>query len=250
MHWYKRNIGDYHKKAGRLSMLQHGAYTLLIDACYDREQFPTIDQAIDWCWASTKEEIEAVEFVLRKFFVPEDGVYVQKRMREEVEVYRENADKNKRIALEREAKRRQNSTKRAQVVNESPPNQEPGTSNQEPVKDNISVENPKPKTKRDFPHWKLFFDAYPENKKGGTDTSAWDAAKRNGLDDNDFQLMLDDVQRRTKETPTWYTTFALGICKYISERYWLTPITPDQPPTAPAPTQRRPMSEVLREQQQ
>jgi len=29
MHYFKRNIGDYHKKAGRLSMLEHGAYTLL-----------------------------------------------------------------------------------------------------------------------------------------------------------------------------------------------------------------------------
>ena len=43
MHYFKRNIGDYHKKAGRLSMLEHGAYTLLIDSCYDRERFPTMD---------------------------------------------------------------------------------------------------------------------------------------------------------------------------------------------------------------
>ena len=69
MHYYKRNLGDYAKKAGRLSMLQHGAYTLLIDACYDREQFPTLDDAIDWAWASSAAEIEAVEFVLRKFFI-------------------------------------------------------------------------------------------------------------------------------------------------------------------------------------
>ena len=46
MHYYKRNLGDYAKKAGRLSMLQHGSYTLLIDACYDREQFPTLEEAI------------------------------------------------------------------------------------------------------------------------------------------------------------------------------------------------------------
>lgn len=32
MHHYRRNIGDYHKKAGRLSILQHGVYNLL-DAC-------------------------------------------------------------------------------------------------------------------------------------------------------------------------------------------------------------------------
>lgn len=45
LHYYKRNIGDYEKKAGRPSMLEHGACTLLIDACYDREQFPKFEVA-------------------------------------------------------------------------------------------------------------------------------------------------------------------------------------------------------------
>lgn len=88
MHYYKRNIGDYHKKAGRLTMLQHGAYTLLLDACYDREQFPTKNEAIDWLWASSKEELEAVDFVLSKFFrEQEDGTFVQNRIKEEVGEY-------------------------------------------------------------------------------------------------------------------------------------------------------------------
>lgn len=140
MHYYKKNIGDYHKKAGRLSMLQHGAYTLLIDACYDREQFPTLEQAIEWSWASSKEEIEAVEFVIRRFFIEEDGVFLQKRIAQEIENYKKNAETNKRIALERETKRREKSTKRAPIVNdlgkktnEAPPNQEPRTTNQEPL---------------------------------------------------------------------------------------------------------------------
>lgn len=140
MHYYKRNLGDYAKKAGRLSMLQHGAYTLLIDACYDREQFPTIEEAIDWAWASSAAEIEAVEFVLRKFFVLEDGRYVQKRIQEEVDAYHAVAETNARIARERETKRAEKSTKRARGVNEAPrkeheapPNQEPLTNNQEPT---------------------------------------------------------------------------------------------------------------------
>ena len=87
MHYYKRNLGDYAKKAGRLSMLQHGSYTLLIDACYDREQFPTLDEAIEWTWASTDEEVEAVKFVLRKFFTLESGTYIQKRIQEEIAEY-------------------------------------------------------------------------------------------------------------------------------------------------------------------
>jgi uncharacterized protein YdaU (DUF1376 family) len=127
MYYYKKNIGDYHKKAGRLSMLQHGAYTLLIDSCYDREVFPTLEDAIDWTWASTSEELDAVEFVLKRFFTLEDGLYVQNHIKEDLDKYHENSATNKRIAIEREAKRRKNSTKRAQFVNEPTPNQEPLT---------------------------------------------------------------------------------------------------------------------------
>ncbi|WP_078461307.1 YdaU family protein [Solemya velum gill symbiont] len=88
MHYYKRNIGDYAKKAGRLSMLEHGAYMLLIDACYDRERFPTREEAIDWCWADSEDEVLAVDRVLNKFFIlQDDGVYIQPRIAEEIAQY-------------------------------------------------------------------------------------------------------------------------------------------------------------------
>jgi uncharacterized protein YdaU (DUF1376 family) len=136
MHYYKRNLGDYAKKAGRLTMLQHGAYTLLIDSCYDREIFPTLEQALEWTWASTEAEVEAVKFVLNRFFMlHSDGRYIQDRILTELLNYQKNADTNKRIADEREAKRRGNDTKRVQVVDESPPNQEPLTINHKPIKE-------------------------------------------------------------------------------------------------------------------
>lgn len=135
MHYYKRNLGDYAKKAGRLTMLQHGAYTLLIDSCYDREVFPTLEQAIEWTWASTEAEVEAVKFVLTRFFtLDKTGQYVQDRILEELLQYHKNADTNKRIADEREAKRREKRTNRVQNVNEAPPNQEPITTNHKPIK--------------------------------------------------------------------------------------------------------------------
>lgn len=163
MYYYKRNIGDYHKKAGRLTILQHGAYTLLIDACYDREVFPTVDEAIDWVWASTDEEVLAVKFVLKKLFTEINGVYIQSRIQEDLDKYHKMGETNKRIALDREEKKRLNktnrtvkSTKRVQgvndkvplverAVNEAPPNQEPLTNNQEP----LTNKKPKP-TKADY----------------------------------------------------------------------------------------------------
>jgi uncharacterized protein YdaU (DUF1376 family) len=135
VHYYKRNLGDYAKKAGRLTMLQHGAYTLLIDSCYDRELFPTLDQALEWTWASTEAEVEAVKFVLSRFFtIDKDGCYVQDRILQELLEYHAKADTNKRIAIERETKRKEKSTNREQVVDETPPNHKPITINQEPKK--------------------------------------------------------------------------------------------------------------------
>jgi len=115
-------------------MLQHGAYTLLIDACYDRERFPTEEEAIDWCWASTPEEIDSVRYLLSKFFTLDGDIYIQNRIQEEINKYHENAKTNKRIAVEREAKKRDKSTNRERTVNEPPPNQEPITINHKPKK--------------------------------------------------------------------------------------------------------------------
>jgi uncharacterized protein YdaU (DUF1376 family) len=147
VHYFKREIGDYYKKAGRLGMLEHGACTLLTDACYDREQFPTMQEAIDWTWASTDSEIEAVKFVLARLFTLEDGLYINEAIQKELDKYHANAKTNKRIAIAREEKKRENktkgvtnSTKRAPSVNgssdnqhESAPNHKPLTTNQEPL---------------------------------------------------------------------------------------------------------------------
>lgn len=87
-------------------MLQHGAYTLLLDACYDREKFPTELEAIEWTWASTPEEEQAVRFVLSRFFeLQSDGAYLQTRVYEEVQAYKIGEIQNRLIALAREAKK-------------------------------------------------------------------------------------------------------------------------------------------------
>ena len=157
MHYYKRNIGDYAKKAGRLSMLEHGAYTLLMDAIYDRETFPTLEEALDWVWARDEAEVAAVKFVLSKFFeLREDGRYVQNRIQEELDSYKSKAETNARIAKEREEKRKYKHEASRTVheaceeKHEAPPNHKPLTNNQEPVTNiNItadeSAKNPKPK---------------------------------------------------------------------------------------------------------
>jgi uncharacterized protein YdaU (DUF1376 family) len=143
MHYYKRNLGDYAKKAGRLSMLEHGAYTLLMDAIYDREIFPTLEEALDWAWARDEAEIAAVKFVLSKFFEPqEDGRYVQKRICDELMDYKAKAETNARIAKEREERRKSKNVPSRTVhepceeKNEASPNHKPLTINHKPLTNN------------------------------------------------------------------------------------------------------------------
>lgn len=194
MHYYKRNIGDYAKRTGRLTMLEHGAYTLLHDACYDRERFPTEDEAVNWCWARDAQEIDAVRFVLQRFFVCVDGIYIHEQIQADLLAYKRTCDNNARIATEREEKRTErlrsvydSCTERAQIVHEAPPNQEPITNNQEPKEE-------KPARKRAHP-------AKPDD----VSQEVWDGflairkARRSPLTD----AALDGINREAK---------AAGMC--------------------------------------
>lgn len=146
MHYYKRNIGDYAKKAGRLSLLQHGVYCQLIDSCYDRESFPTLEEAIEWVWASTPEEEAAVQFVLRRFFTLEGDKYVQNEIREDIAAYHERATTNKRIANERKQSANESSTNRERTEGVDERNHKPLTINQEPLTKNQSKDPPAART--------------------------------------------------------------------------------------------------------
>ncbi len=170
MHYYKRNIGDYHKKAGRLSILQHGIYVLLMDSIYDREEFPTLQQAIDWVWASSSDEVEAVEFVLSKFFVLDDGIYTQNRIAEEIEEYtaicESNAINGKKGGRPKGTKNKPKETQSVlietqslnlkseinQGVSESKPNHKPLTTNHIIDQKKEFVEKA----------WAYFWDKYPK----------------------------------------------------------------------------------------
>lgn len=226
MHYYKRNLGDYAKKAGRLSMLQHGSYTLLIDACYDREKFPTLAEAIEWTWASTTEEKEAVEFVLNRFFDLEDGVFVQKRIQEEITEYHEKAETNRRIAIEREAIRKEKETNRARTVNDtppvahaSPPNHKPITTNQEP-----SIK-PKPRA-ASASRFEEFWNSWPKSERKQDKSKClakWAADK---LDDKASEILLDIATK--KSTQKWQGGFIEAPVVYLNNKRWEDGVTPDQ----------------------
>lgn len=71
MNFYKRYPADYGKKTARLTLAEHGAYTLLLDELYSTEAgLPDdFDELYRVCRAMTKPEQVAVRKVAELFFV-------------------------------------------------------------------------------------------------------------------------------------------------------------------------------------
>jgi uncharacterized protein YdaU (DUF1376 family) len=89
MNFYKRFMADYAKKTSRLTLAQHGAYTLLLDEMYSTEQpLPSdVSELFRICRAMTKDEQNAVRQVADKYFpIGEYAVRDNPRASKEIEL--------------------------------------------------------------------------------------------------------------------------------------------------------------------
>ena len=84
MNYYERHLGDYAKDTAHLTMLEHGAYGLLLDRYYSTEQGIPVDQVHRIARARTRDEKAAVDAVLAEFFKLADGIWINKRTEEEI----------------------------------------------------------------------------------------------------------------------------------------------------------------------
>ena len=81
--WYP---GDYMKRTGELSILEHGAYRVMLDHYYGRPGLPSDrDLLYRICRAFTQEERDAIDRVAAKFFNVEGDRLVNSRAEKEIE---------------------------------------------------------------------------------------------------------------------------------------------------------------------
>lgn len=221
MHYYKRNIGDYAKKAGRLSILQHGVYNLLIDACYDREQFPTRSDAIDWVWASTQEEIEAVDFILNKFFDLNGDIYIQNRIQEELIAYQDfctkQEEKGKKGGRPKGSKNKPNGLNKKPNGFENKPNGNP-TVTQRGRKKTLTT-NHKPLTTNQLISFDQFWAIYPRKESKSKAEQVWLKLRP---DQELFDLIKNDIDQRL-ESGQWTKAekkFIPHPTSYLNQERW------------------------------
>lgn len=167
MNYYKRHLGDYAKSLSNLSQGQVGAYDLLLDWHYANERPLPLDldelYIIGRC--RTKAERENVDRVLR-YFDKTDAGYVQKRAQEEMAKAAERGETNRRIAGEREAKKRSTKDTRNEhdscpdrATNDQPSHKPLTTNQEETAKDS-------PPLARQASVWDLWVSLAGEPKRG------------------------------------------------------------------------------------
>lgn len=86
MHYYQRHLGDYAASTAHLSMLEHGAYTLLLDHFYltERPLTKDISTLARILRSTSKQEISAFKSILNQFWIETESGWVQHRAEDEM----------------------------------------------------------------------------------------------------------------------------------------------------------------------
>ena len=108
MNYYRRYLVDYMRDTMALSIVEHGAYTILLDSYYASEKPLPEDYESLYriCRAMTKLEQDAVRGVVDKFFaVGEDGFRHNPRADREIATAQAAIDKQRKSGVESANKR-------------------------------------------------------------------------------------------------------------------------------------------------
>ena len=137
MHYYSHNVGDYRRDTSHLSMLEHGAYRQLMDTYYLTEKPLSLSHAdlMRTHSARSAEEVQAIENVLKDFFIRTDEGYMHKRCDVEIEAFHAKSASASESAKARWARvRAEKEAKAMRTHSEGNANHKPITNNQEPSK--------------------------------------------------------------------------------------------------------------------
>lgn len=110
MNFYKHYLGDYARDTADLSILEHGAYRVLLDHYYAQLGIVPADleKLYRVCRAHSAADRRAVSEIAERFFpVNGDGRRHNRRADEEIQKHAGQAEANRLVAEERERKRRE-----------------------------------------------------------------------------------------------------------------------------------------------
>lgn len=169
MHYYSFNIGDYASATAHLEPLEDLAYRRLLDLYYSSEQPISEDLKQVSRLIRMRTHCDFIATVLEEFFTLEDDGWHCERVDVEIFKYTEKSHKASKSAKARWKKAKQKQKVKAssernanalETHNEGNANQEPITTNQEPLNNHVEESLPQPEVKAKKVNSKYKFDSY------------------------------------------------------------------------------------------
>lgn len=136
MNYYERHLGDYARDTGHLSLIEHGAYTKLLDRYYATEAGIPEKEVFKIACARTQSEKKSVSVILNEFFTLNAGVWINSRADEEIKRYKSKQDKAKQSANARWKKSQSHSDGNANASPNAMRTHSDGNAHQSPVTSN------------------------------------------------------------------------------------------------------------------
>jgi len=215
VNYYSFHIGDYRRDTAHLTPIEHYIYRTLIDWYFLNETpIPKDTQVVMRRLSLGSDMAPNLENVLNDFFVLDENGWNHGRIDNEIREYRNKAEVNR---VNGKLGGRPKKPKKTQTVNErlandnpteneSKPNQEPLTNNQQPIKD-IPFDD--------------FYSIYPKKLKKADAEKVW-----RKIDYKTKLVIMDDVKNRLLNHSGWSDkNFIPNPQAYLNGRRWEDEIT-------------------------
>jgi uncharacterized protein YdaU (DUF1376 family) len=108
VNFYKHYIGDYQRDTGHLSVTEHGAYRLMLDVYYATEKPLPLDRKALYrlLRAESAADRSAIDSIASQFWAHTPAGLINARADAEISKAEKQAEVNRQIAIEREARKR------------------------------------------------------------------------------------------------------------------------------------------------
>lgn len=224
--WYPHYVGDYNRKTSELTMLEHGAYRLLLDHYYATGKPLTDDMSrlFRICRAFSNEEQDAIAIVLQLFFKHDakENIFRHKRVDEELKRKAEISEKRSQAAKN---KGKIQSANAKQLQSKSRANAEQ-LHTQSQSQSQSHINNPLISPKGDFDA--LWFEYKPYDMSKGSKKKAkqiYDKILKNGADHEniirgcrEYIAYCHESGCRTQHVTTWLNGEGWEFERPITER--------------------------------
>lgn len=227
MNYYKRHLGDYARDTGDLTMLQHGAFGLLLDRYYSDERPLKASKVYAIGKARNQAERDAVDFVLKEYFSLADGLWSNAKADSVIESSKKkskscsDAAKSNKINGSSERTLSENQANAEQESSERCASHKPLAINHKPVEKDQEKEHVRPTAARSRPaptmnRFDEFCAVYPRREGLAVARGKWKMKNLDAVADK----IIADIRKRIDGGHWTDPKYVPLMSTYINQQRW------------------------------